>query len=422
MTNRTLSYQGIGVWLICAVFFTYEFLLRTVLGTFQHPIMSELMLTPFSFALLSTTAFVGIYGAMQMPVGFIADRFGLKKSLLLGTSICALSGIVFACTHDLKLAMLIRMLMGLGASFGFICLLVAVYDWMPPKNYGLYIGLSQFIGTMGPMLAAGPFNAMAENGHTQWRSLFLYLGIFGIVLILPILLFVKNNHENIGKFRILTRPTPIKTNLVSILKQKQTWFIALYSALVYFTLEYFSENEGKVFLELKGYSSHFSSYMITIGWFGYAIGCPLLGLLSDGLRRRKIVMVLAAFLSLLAIVLIVYVPVTQWILGLAFFTLGIGAGGQSIGFAIMAEQCNKWYLAAGLGFNNMVIGVFSAVNAPVIGGLISTHSHGPQITQADYLFAFSLITLFTSIALIISLFLIRETYCRSTKEFTLLRK
>ncbi|WP_367608019.1 hypothetical protein [Legionella sp. W05-934-2] len=43
-------------------------------------------------------------------------------------------------------------------SFGFICLLISVYDWLPRKNAALFIGLSQFIGTMGPMLAAGPLD------------------------------------------------------------------------------------------------------------------------------------------------------------------------------------------------------------------------------------------------------------------------
>jgi MFS family permease len=421
MVDTKITPLGITVWLVCAIFFTYEFLLRTVLGTFQHPIMYDLSLTPFTFAILSTTAYLVIYGIMQVPVGLIADRIGLKKSLTLAVIICAISGIAFSLTYEFKSAVLARMLMGLGSSFGFVCLLVAVYDWMPKKHYGLFIGLSQFIGTMGPMIAAGPFNAMALSGSIQWRAIFLGLGLFGLVLALIVIAFVKNNHENIGKFKVLSRPASIKLNLSSIFRQKQMWLIALYSALVYFTLEYLSENEGKVFLELNGYSSSFSSYMITVGWLGYAIACPLLGFASDLFKRRKIIMVAAAISCLAAAIMIVYFPISKSILTISFFMLGVGAAGQSIGFAIMAEQCSKFYLAAGLGFNNAMIAMVSSINAPAMGWLLDMHSQTSSLSKHDYLFAFSFIIVLISGALITSVFFIKETYCRPTKDFTLIK-
>ena len=75
--------------------------------------------------------------------------------------------------------------------FGFICLLVAVYKWMPKRNIALLIGLSQFIGTLGPMIAAGPINAIANASDITWRTVFCGLGLFGILLTLMILFLVK---------------------------------------------------------------------------------------------------------------------------------------------------------------------------------------------------------------------------------------
>jgi MFS family permease len=421
MSYNKISPLGLIVWFVCAIFFTYEFLLRTVLGTFQHPIMYDLSLTPFSFAILSTTAYMVIYGAMQVPVGLIADRFGLKKSLTLAVIICAISAFAFALTYQFKSAVFARMLMGLGSSFGFVCLLVAVYDWMPKKHYGLFIGLSQFIGTMGPMIAAGPFNDMALSGSVQWRAIFIGLGIFGFLLAIIVFCIVKNNPKDIGQFKIISKPSPIYLNISSIIRQKQTWFIAVYSALAYFSLEYFSENEGKVFIEMNGFSSSFSSYMITIGWLGYAIGCPLLGYISDLTKRRKILMVAAAIFCFISVLLIVFFPISKLILSISFFMLGVGAAGQSIGFAIMAEQCSKFYLAAGLGFNNAMIAIVCAVNAPIIGWLLDSHSQTESLSRQDYTFAFSFILILVSGALITSIFFIKETYCRPTKEYTVVK-
>ena len=416
-----LSRAGIFIWTICALFFTYEFLLRTVLGTFQHPIMYDLSLSPLSFAILSTTAFLFTYGLMQIPVGLIVDRYGLKKALAFAVTICALTTVLFSFTYQFKTAILIRMFMGLGASFGFICLLVAVYDWMPKKYYGLFIGLSQFIGTMGPMLAAGPLNSLATKGNIDWRTVLLTLGLFGIILLFLVILFVRNNESNLGSFRVIKKPESIMSSISKPVKQPQVWLIAIYSALVYFTLEYLSENEGKAFLELNGFSSNFSSYMLTIGWLGYAIGCPVLGYLSDVFKRRKLVLVAAALVSLISIILVVFFPISKALVVFAFFFLGVGAGGQSVGFAIMAEQCDKTYLAVGLSFNNAIITLLSSINAPVIGWLLDYHAHLPEISLSDYYFAFSFIIVLIALSLIVSLFFIKETFCRPTKGFTVIK-
>ncbi|MDC0348985.1 hypothetical protein OAN21_01060 [Alphaproteobacteria bacterium] len=77
--NNIFTFQGVSVWLICAIFYLYEFLLRTVIGTFQHPIVHDLDLTSFQFSILSSTMYLFIYAAMQIPVGLLVDRLGLKN-------------------------------------------------------------------------------------------------------------------------------------------------------------------------------------------------------------------------------------------------------------------------------------------------------------------------------------------------------
>ncbi len=213
ITENKISLKGLSVWFICALFFMYEFLLRTVLGTFQYPLMHDLQLTPVRFALLSSTAYQLIYGFMQIPVGIIIDRYGLKKTLLSAVIFCALANLGFSFTHHFMSAVIFRVLMGLGSSFGFICLLVAVYDWMPRKNIALFIGLSQFIGTLGPMLAAGPLNMLAHGSLVSWREIFMGLAGIGGVIAVLVLFFVDKNRQSQGKFVVLSRPSAVSDNL-----------------------------------------------------------------------------------------------------------------------------------------------------------------------------------------------------------------
>lgn len=419
--DNPVTATGCLVWGICVIFFLYEFLLRTVMGTFQHPIMNDLQLTSFKFSLLSTTTYHIMYAFMQIPAGLIINRWGLKKSLFSGAIVCSLASIGFGYANNYPTAVTARVFMGMGSSIGFLALLVAIYDWMPNRYSALLIGISQLIGTMGPMLAAGPLNALSENTAIAWRTIFIILGITGFIISLAIFIFVRNNHDKAGNYIILNRPEKIIVGVRKLFSRLQPWSIALFSAFAYFSLEYLSENEGQFFVTLKGHSSTFASYAITLSWLGYALGCPLLGFLSDTFQRRRKVMTLGTFIGAIAITLIVFAQ-NKYCLMLAFFCLGIGGSAQSIGFAIIAEQFKKKYLAIGLSLNNTIIMLLIALNAPFMSLIIEGVKTSETPLLGDYHLAFSFLIGITCLAAILSLFAIKETFCKSVVDFTYLNR
>ena len=419
--TSSFSFQGILIWLICAVFFLYEFLLRTIVGTFQHPIMYELDLNAVEFSFLSSTIYLLIYAVMQIPVGLIVDRIGLKNSLLIGCVICAFSSIGFAQTHSYPIASLFRFLTGFGSAFGFICLLVSVYEWLPASKRSFLIGMSLFIGTMGPMIAAGPVEAMAESGDLNWRSVFHTLGIFGFGLCVLIFFFVKNNSEKTGKHVILKRPESIGKTLKHLFSKPQVLWVCSLTALTYFSLEYLSENDGKLFLISKGIDALDASFMLSLSWFGYAIACPLMGWFSDYTQRRKPTFILVSFITTLSLSVIVF-SFEDYILRIAFFMLGVGASGSTIGYAAMSEQFKKPYLAAGLSLNNAALTGIAAINAPILGYILDSLKIEDIPSAQTYMTTFTVMIVMVGIAIPVALFLFKETYCKSSADYTYLSR
>ena len=55
LKENQFSSKGLFIWFVCAIFFLYEFLLRTVLGTFQQPIMHDLQISTIEFSIISST-------------------------------------------------------------------------------------------------------------------------------------------------------------------------------------------------------------------------------------------------------------------------------------------------------------------------------------------------------------------------------
>ena len=420
MSESNIKIKGYLVWGICAVFFLYEFFLRTVIGTFQHEIMVDFHLSSISFSLMSSTIFFITYGIMQIPVGIIIDMIGLKKALAFASLACGLSSIAFSCADSYTTALVYRAIMGLRASFGFIGVLIAVYDWMPRKYIAIFIGLSQFIGTLGPIIAAGPLESLLESSAIRWRAVFLYLGIIGSMLAVLILSFVENNKEKESEYTILKRPEKVSRAISRLFKRADPWYIAIFSTCLYFTIEYLSENEGRAFLALKGIDITATSFMLSVSWLGYAVGCPMLGFASDMLEIRKRIMSICAVLSLISIVTIVYIK-NDMVLLVAFFLLGFSASVQTLAFAMMAEQFQKQFVAVGFGLNNTMITIISSINAPLIGLLLDSNKNGPTLTLENYYFAFNNLIIIAVLGIMISLFFIKETYCKSIVSFTILK-
>lgn len=421
MNDNQLSVKGLVVLAVCVLFFLYEFFLRTVIGTYQNPLMHDLNLTSFQFSVLSTTIFLLIYGLMQIPAGLIINHIGLKKSLIIGVLCCTVSVIGMSFAYSYSAAVTYRILMGFGASFGFIGMLMAIHDWIPHRYNAIFIGMSQFIGTLGPMIATGPLDALSHSSHISWRDIFLSLGIIGGVLMILIFMLVDNNHQKTGKYVILHKPANISNSIFRLFSRIQPWYIAFLSASLYFAVEYLSENEGRSFLILKGVAPNNAGYMITVAWIGYAIGCPVLGFLSDFFERRRAVLSFCAILSLISTIILLYVSNISYI-WYAFFILGFSAGGQTIGFAVISEQFKKPFVAIGFGLNNAMISFLSGINAPIIGLLLDHIGGGNKLHLNDYLYAFIVLLIVSICSLIISVFFLKENYCKSTAEFTILSR
>ncbi len=422
ITTSKITILGLLIWIICASFYSYELLLRTILGTFEHPISYDLNIDVVKFAFLSSTAYQFIYGAMQIPVGVIAARFGLKKTLLFAITVCVTSVVGFGVAQNYSLAIIFRVMMGFGSAFGFICILIAVYEWLPKKHIGLFIGLSGFIGTVGPIVAAGPLNDLAMNTGINWRYVFFSLAGIGLVIALLVLLLVRNNKSFISSFTIVYPQKPILSVMKQLFVKPQVFFIGFYSAFVYFAIEYLSENSGKLYVKLMGFSHNQSSYMITVAWIGFAIGCPLVGFLSDRMARRKPMMIFSATCCVCGSILLIFFPFTITLLTAAFFLIGFGASGQTIGFAIIAENCRKEVISIGLAVNNAILMLVAAVNAPLIGWILNLISSSEQFTAKDYQQAFLLILAFNAIAVLISIFYIKETYCKSVVDLNVVNQ
>jgi len=411
-----ISSRGLFIWGLAALFFLYEFFLRTFVGSVAHQILPDLHLTASSFALIGSAYFVS-YGLMQLPVGVIVDKFGMKTILVFATLVCALSTFLFSTATNFFSAFVSRLLMGFGSSFAFICLLNIAITWFPKRFFGFFSGASQFIGTMGPLLAGGPLVALMAASHGDWRTPLKQIALFGVVIAVTMLLVVKNKPRETGVVIHLQREKPISWRLMRLFANPQAWCVAVYSAGVYFPLSFLGAIWGTEYLQVRGLSQLSAANVISLAWLGYAVVCPLLGALSDIAKRRKPTLILCAIFGLVASTLISFVALPSlWLYELVFFILGLAAAGQNIGFAAIAEHVPLESRATALGLNNAMITTTGAVVPPLLSALITHSAAGAAFEVKDFTWAFLAMPLATILSLSLASFFVKETFCKPQKE------
>jgi len=421
--DNKISFLGLVIWALAALFFLYEFFLRTFVGSLAHQIIPDLGLNAGTFALLGSAYYVA-YGLMQVPVGVLADKFGVKIIMIFATLVCALATYLFSRATNFEIAFLTRMMMGFGSAFAFVCLLVIAVTWFPKKYFGFFAGASQFIGTMGPFLAGGPLIALLAKTHSSWRFSLTLVASFGVILCVLILFFVKNKSRDGEQHLIyLTANKSIGKGLVLLAKNSQAWFVALYSGTNYVSMALLGAVWGTAFLQAQGLSQGHAADMISLSWLGYAIGCPLIGAISDFSKKRKPFLITCSFLGLcITSTLIIFSSLPLYAYALLFLGLGLASSGQNIGFATISEHVDLATRATALGLNNGSITLSAAIIPPLCAYFIS-HSAGGDITNLqphDFVTGFSLMPIMYGCALFLSTFCIKETYCKSQKEMILL--
>ncbi|HEY1928612.1 MAG TPA: MFS transporter, partial [Caulobacteraceae bacterium] len=137
------------------------------------------------------SAFFWSYALVQVPMGWVVDRFGVKKpyaiSFLIWCIASAITGLMTA------LAGLIVMRLIVGAAEAVV--IPATYKWIRDNFHedqsGFAIGLYMLGAKFGPALGA-PIAAWLIVSYS-WHLMFALTGIAGLIWLVPWLLMVRKD-------------------------------------------------------------------------------------------------------------------------------------------------------------------------------------------------------------------------------------
>jgi MFS family permease len=161
--------EGWAVWGFAAGLYFVAVFHRMVLGVAAFEAERRYHVGPGALSAF-TAIQLGVYLAMQVPVGLAADRIGPRRSLAAGMGAIAAGEAIFALSGTLGAGLAGRAMIGLGDAFVFINVLRVAHTWFEPRRAALLTALTSMLGALGQLLTTVPAH-LALDG-LGWTTTF----------------------------------------------------------------------------------------------------------------------------------------------------------------------------------------------------------------------------------------------------------
>jgi MFS family permease len=152
------------------------------LPTAAHLIQGDLHLNYTQMGML-LSAFSWTYTCSQIPVGWLAERYGAHRILAAGLTLWASATILVGFAHTFTMLLVLRLMLGLGESAGFPCVAKLMAAIVPPKGLGTANGIVALGYLSGPVV--GTIVGGLLMAHFGWRSAFWVFGALSLLWLLP---------------------------------------------------------------------------------------------------------------------------------------------------------------------------------------------------------------------------------------------
>ena len=305
-----------------AYFLSYHF--RTANAVVGPVLADELSLGAADLGLLTSAYFLG-FGATQLPLGMLLDRFGPRRVEATLLLFAAAGAALFAGATTITTLAIARGMIGVGVSACLMASFKSFSQWFPPERQASLTGWIMTAGSLGALAASSPLDAALHVAG--WRAVFAALAVITLVVTAALFFAVPD--------KVATqRPEPLAAQwagVKEVVASRHFWHIApVACAQIGGFMAVQSLWSSAWLIEVNGYSrteaaSHLAAMSVAMLFAYLAIGLLSTRLARHGIGTLQLVGGGMA-LGLLTLLLIVCEAVDQhyllWIAYGAFSSCG----------------------------------------------------------------------------------------------------
>ncbi|MGC3964000.1 MAG: MFS transporter [Rhodocyclaceae bacterium] len=228
-------------------------------------------------------AFFWSYGLMQLPMGWLVNRYGVKRPYTICFAIWCVATAMTGMVTGLVGLIFMRLLVGAAEAI----VIPASYRWigtnMSENNKGLAAGILSAGGKFGPAIGA-PLAAWLIVNYS-WKLMFLTTGLLGLLWLIPWVTMTRDDRP--GKEQLArTKKQASSVTLGSLLKSPVIWG-AMINNFCYGYFTFYCMTWMPAYLvEQRGLSLQKSGLYTAFSFAGIAIAATLAGWIADRIIER----------------------------------------------------------------------------------------------------------------------------------------
>ena len=368
-----------------------------------------------------------VFAVMALVAGSLVETLGPRLTLTSGAAAMAAGTVLFGLAPVFGVAVVGRLLIGLGASVILIAWLSLAAAWYEPQRFATISGWTQTVGNLGALTASSPLALAVEA--IGWRSTFVVVGAVTFLPALAALLLVRDRPEQApgrpdpGPRRVAPALGDVLSSIPAIFANSRSWPPVIAAAFVYATLISLLGLWGVPYL-MQIYGLGRVAAANTLAWLaiGIVVGSPLIGWLSDRrLGLRKLPLAVSTGLYAVCWLALIATGDARWpvtLLAPLFLVMGLTASGLILVWACVREVNDPARVGIVIGFCNAPIFLAFAILQWLTGAILDAKwaglvRGGVRIyPEAGYRTAFGVCLGLAAVALVSTLF-VTETRCRN---------
>lgn len=173
------------------VIWVYRSMLSPVYGEIQGTIGTQ---TNAAMGLIASCYFFG-YTALQIPSGFLVDRFGQKRVLIPGFLVFAAGTFSVASAHSLVMIYLGSVLAGIGCGTYYGAAFSLTAQHIPPEKKGIGTAIVNSGSALGMILGMTGSSFVVKTLNLPWQTMVVISAVLIIALIVWVIVAIHDNYD-----------------------------------------------------------------------------------------------------------------------------------------------------------------------------------------------------------------------------------